>query len=260
MGVDGSLKGQVAVVTGASGGLGAHFAHVLAREGAAVALAARRLDRVEALAAEIAAAGGWAIALPLDITDANAIGPTLDAVEAALGPVSILVNNAGVNGQGRALDISAEDWDQAFAVNVRGTFLAAREAARRMMASEVATRGDGRIVNIASIASETVLPGLPAYCSSKAAVAMLTKSLGREWARYGIAVNALAPGYIETEINGDWFASAGGKKQIQTFPRRRMMVESDLDAALLMLAGPAARAITGSVIVVDDGQSLVGGG
>ncbi|MDB5450205.1 MAG: short-chain dehydrogenase [Phenylobacterium sp.] len=256
----GLLAGQVAIVTGASGGLGAHFARLLAAEGAAVALAARRLDRVEVLAREIAGKGGRALPLRLDVAEAAAIAPALDEVEAALGPLTILVNNAGVGGEGLALEVSVEDWDNTFAVNVRGTFLAAREAARRMIASGVAERGDGRIVNIASIASHTVLPGLAAYCASKASVAMLTQGLAREWARRGIAVNALCPGYIETDINADWFRTEGGRKQLKAFPRRRLMDAGDLDAAFLMLAGPAARAITGSVITVDDGQSLPGGG
>ncbi|MDB5434464.1 MAG: short-chain dehydrogenase/reductase [Phenylobacterium sp.] len=255
-----SLQGQVAVVTGASGGLGAHFARLLAAEGAAVALTARRLDRVEALAGELAGAGHRAMALRLDVADAEAIGPALDEVEAGLGPVSILVNNAGVGGEGLALDVSVEDFDRTFAVNVRGTYIAAREAARRMIASGVAERGAGRIVNLASIASQTVLPGLSVYCGSKAAVAMMTKGMAREWARRGIAVNALAPGYIETEINAHWWPTEGGQKQLKGFPRRRLMQESDLDAAFLMLVGPAASAITGSLIVVDDGQSLPGGG
>ena len=254
------MQGQIAVVTGASGGLGAHFARLLAREGAAVALTARRLDKVEALAGELAGAGHRAMALRLDVAQAETIGPALDEIEAALGPISILVNNAGVGGEGLALEISVEDFDQTFAVNVRGTFFAAQQAARRMIASGVADRGEGRIVNLASIASQTVLPGLSAYCGSKAAVAMLTRSLAREWARRGIAVNALAPGYIDTDINTRWWPTEGGQKQLKGFPRRRLMKESDLDAAFLMLAGPAAAAITGSLIVVDDGQSLPGGG
>jgi NAD(P)-dependent dehydrogenase (short-subunit alcohol dehydrogenase family) len=254
------LSGQVALVTGASGGLGAHFARLLAANGAAVALAARRIERVEAIAGEIAGAGGVAMTLQLDVADAQAIGPALDEVEAALGPLNILVNNAGVGGEGLALEVSVEDWDNTFAVNVRGTFLAAREAARRMIASGAAEREAARIVNIASIASHTVLPGLAAYCASKASVAMLTKGLAREWARKGVAVNALCPGYIETDINADWFKTEGGQKQLKGFPRRRLMEASDLDAAFLMLCGPAARAITGSVITVDDGQSLPGGG
>ncbi len=255
-----SLQGQVAVVTGASGGLGAHFARLLAREGAAVALAARRLDKVEGLARELSDQGQRAMALRLDVADAATIGPALDDVEAALGPISILVNNAGVGGEGLALDVPLETFDETFAVTVRGTFIGAREAARRMLASGVAERGDGRILNIASIASETVLPGLSLYCGSKAAVAMMTRGMAREWARRGIAVNALAPGYIDTGINTHWWPTEGGQKQLKGFPRRRLMQESDLDAAFLMLVGPAASAITGSLIVVDDGQSLPGGG
>ena len=254
------MQGQVAVVTGSSGGLGAHFARLLAKEGAAVAVTARRLDRVEALAGELAGAGRQAMALRLDVAQVRTIGPAFDEIEAALGPISILVNNAGVGGEGLALEISVEDFDQTFAINVRGTFFAAQQAARRMIASGVAERGEGRIVNLASIASQTVLPGLSAYCGSKAAVAMLTRSLAREWARRGIAVNALAPGYIDTDINTHWWPTEGGQKQLKGFPRRRLMKESDLDAAFLMLAGPAASAITGSLIVVDDGQSLPGGG
>jgi NAD(P)-dependent dehydrogenase (short-subunit alcohol dehydrogenase family) len=253
---DQALQGKVALVTGASGGLGAHFARVLARQGAEVVLTARRLDKVEAEARAICEAGGRAHARALDVTNVAEIDPLFDAVAAEIGPVSILINNAGVGGEGRALDLTPEAWDQAFDVNVRGVFFCAQAAARRMIDGGIAESGDGRIVNIASIASHTVLPGLPAYCASKAAVAMLTRSLGREWARHGIAVNALCPGYVETDINGAWFATEPGQRQIMGFPRRRLMEASDLDAALLMLSGPAARAITGTLITIDDGQSL----
>jgi len=258
--MDQTLKGQVAVITGASGGLGAHFAKVLARAGATVALTARRLDLVENHAGAIAGDGGQAMALKLDVADAASIGPAFDEIETALGPISILVNNAGVGGEGLALDLSIEDWDRTFDVNVRGVFFAAQQAAKRMIASGVAERGDARIVNIASVASHTVLPGLSAYCASKASVAMLTRSLAREWARRGVAVNAICPGYIETDINAGWFATEGGQKQLKGFPRRRLMEAGDLDAALMMLSGPAARSITGTVITIDDGQSLPGGG
>ena len=256
----GTLEGQTAIITGASGGLGGHFARLLAAEGAAVALTARRLDKVETLAGEIAGAGGRAMALKLDVADAGSIPAAFEEIETALGPVSILINNAGVGGEGQALDLTVETWDQTFDVNVRGVFFAAQAAARIMLANGTADRADARIVNIASIASHTVLPGLSAYNASKASVAMLTRSLAREWSRKGIAVNALCPGYIETDINGFWWGTEGGQKQLKLFPRRRLMEASDLDAAFLMLCGPAARAIAGSVITIDDGQTLPGGG
>ena len=256
----GALEGQTAIITGASGGLGGHFARLLAAEGAAVALTARRLEKVETLAGEIAGAGGRAMALKLDVADAGSIPAIFEEIETALGPVSILINNAGVGGEGQALDLTVETWDQTFDVNVRGVFFAAQAAARIMLANGTADRADARIVNIASIASHTVLPGLSAYNASKASVAMLTRSLAREWSRKGIAVNALCPGYIETDINGFWWGTEGGQKQLKLFPRRRLMEASDLDAAFLMLCGPAARAIAGSVITIDDGQTLPGGG
>jgi NAD(P)-dependent dehydrogenase (short-subunit alcohol dehydrogenase family) len=255
-----SLQGQVAVVTGASGGLGAHFARLLASEGASVALAARRLDKVEALAGELAGLGHRAMALRLDVAEAETIAPAFDEIEAALGPISILINNAGVSGDGMALDLTIEKFDATFDVNVRGVYFAAQAAAARMMASGVAERGQARIVNIASVLAQTSSPGLSAYCASKAAVAMMTRVMAREWARHGIAVNALGPGYVVTDLNADWFDSEGGAAQVKRFPRRRLMKETDLDAALLMLSGPAASAITGQLFIIDDGQTLPGGG
>jgi NAD(P)-dependent dehydrogenase (short-subunit alcohol dehydrogenase family) len=251
-----TLSGKVAVVTGASSGLGRRFAKVLSEAGAAVALMARRTDRLESLVAEITAAGGRAVAIALDVSDAAAIGAALDKAEAALGPVSIMVNNAGVGGDGMALEMTTEVFDDTFAVNVRGVYFGAREAAKRMLASGVAARGEARIVNIASIAGFNQLPGLTVYCASKAAVVSLTKGLAREWARSGVAVNGICPGYIETEINADWFKTEGGEKQIKGFPRRRLMDENVLDESLLMLAGPTARFITGTLITIDDGQTL----
>ena len=256
----GSLHGQVAVVTGASSGLGAHFARVLAAEGAAVALTARRLELVETIAGELAGQGHRTMALRLDVADPRTIGPVFDEIEAGLGPISILINNAGVAGDGMALDMTVEKFDETFDVNVRGVYFAAQAAAQRMLDSGVAERGDGRIVNLASVASRTNLPGLSAYCASKAAVAMMTRVMAREWARRGIAVNALGPGFIPSGINEDWFETEGGAAQLKRFPRRRLMQETDLDAALLMLAGPAGKAITGSLFIIDDGQTLPGGG
>lgn len=250
------LEGQTAVVTGASSGLGLQFAHVLAGAGAAVALMARRADRLAEAVAEIRERGGRAVAVALDVADTAAIGPALDDAERQLGPVSVLVNNAGVGGAGMALELSQEDWDQTFDVNVRAVFFAAREAAGRMIANGTAEAGKARIVNIASIAAFEALPGLSAYNASKASCAMLTKALAREWARKQIAVNAICPGYIETEINSDWLNSEGGQRQVAGFPRRRVMEAGALDETLLLLTGQAAKFITGSLITVDDGQSL----
>ena len=253
---DKPLAGRMAVVTGASSGLGARFARVLSEAGAAVAVMARRTDRLEALVAELNAAGGKAAAFALDVADTAAIGPALDQAEAALGPLSIMVNNAGVGGDGMAMDMTVETFDQTMAVNVRAVYFGAVEAAKRMIASGVAEAGEARIINIASIAAFNQLPGLTVYCASKAACASLTKGLAREWARLRIAVNAICPGYIETEINSDWFQTEGGQKQIKGFPRRRLMDEDVLDEALLMLAGRRAHFITGTTITIDDGQTL----
>jgi len=254
--MDKPLAGHVAVVTGASSGLGLHFAQVLATAGAAVALMARRTDRLAAGVEAITAAGGVAQAFKLDVADAATIGPALDAAQDTLGPIAIMINNAGVGGEGLALEIPVEVWDDTFAVNVRGVFFGAREAARRMLDNGQAAAGQARIVNIASIGAHTVLPGLAAYCASKAAVTQMTRVLAREWARQQIAVNALCPGYIETELNAHWFAAEGGEKQLRGWPRRRLMDAEDLDEVLLMLTGPGARHITGSIITLDDGQTL----
>lgn len=253
---DKPLAGRVAVVTGASSGLGARFAHVLTDAGASVALMARRTDRLESLVADLTAKGGKAVAIALDVSDVAAIGPALDKAEAALGPISIMVNNAGVGGDGMALEMTPEVFDQTIAVNTRGVYFGAVEAAKRMIASGTAEKGEARIINIASIAAFEQLGGLTVYCLSKAACASLTKGLAREWARPRIAVNAICPGYIETEINSDWFQQEGGQRQIKGFPRRRLMEEDVLDEALLMLAGRRAHFITGTLITIDDGQSL----
>ncbi|MBN9566485.1 MAG: glucose 1-dehydrogenase [Alphaproteobacteria bacterium] len=246
------LTGRTAFVTGATSGLGRRFATVLAEAGAAVAIAGRRLERLESLKAEITAKGGKCAAVALDVTDARRIAPALEEAEKALGPIDILVNNAGMNSQGAVLAISDAEFDQVMNTNLRGPFLMARETARKMIA-----RGKGgSIINIASIGALRVLPGLTAYCMSKAALAMMTQCLAREWARKNINVNAICPGYIETELNSEWFHSEKGQEQINSFPRRRLAAEQDLDGMLLLLASPAARAITGALLTVDDGQSL----
>jgi NAD(P)-dependent dehydrogenase (short-subunit alcohol dehydrogenase family) len=212
----------------------------------------RRVERCAELKAEIEAADGTAHAEALDVTDEASIAACLDATEKALGPVDILINNAGMNREGLAVDLPAEDFDAIFRTNVRGAFLMAREAGKRMIAGG---RG-GQVVNIASIGAFKVLPGVTPYCMSKAAVVMMTKGLAREWANKGVNVNAICPGYIVTEINEDWLQSEGGKKMLSRFPRRRAGEERDLDGALLLLADPKTRFMTGSVISVDDGQTL----
>jgi NAD(P)-dependent dehydrogenase (short-subunit alcohol dehydrogenase family) len=250
------LTGRVAMVTGASSGIGHRLALNLAAAGAKVAVAARRTDRLAALTDEIEAAGGSALAIAMDVADEASVIAGYDAAEAALGPVDTAYANAGMNIEGLSLDLPIEAFDQMTSVNLRGVFLTAREAARRMIKAGSRDSGRGRIVVVASIGAHTVLPGLTAYCATKAGVAMMARSLAREWARQGINVNAICPGYLETEINSDWFASEGGKKQVQAFPRRRLMQGDDLDAMLLYLGSDAARAVTGSVITLDDGQSL----
>jgi len=246
------LSGKVALVTGATSGLGKRFALVLAKAGAKVAITGRRVERLAALQSDIEAMGGVAAAIALDVTDPASISACVEETERTLGPLDILVNNAGMNVQALPAEVTPEGFDTMFDTNVRGAFFMAQAAGRSMMA-----RGaGGRIVNIASIGAHTVLPGLTIYCMTKAAIGMMTKSLAKEWARKQINVNAMCPGFIETELNSDWFGSEGGQKQIKTWPRRRLGVEEDLDGTLLLLASDHGRFITGSLFTVDDGQSL----
>ncbi len=246
------LDGKTALVTGASSGLGRRFAKVLSASGAAVVLAARRADRLSELESEIEGEGGKAISVALDVTSSRSVVDAFEAAEGALGPVDILINNAGMNVEARAVDLPETEYDRVMDTNVKGAFLMAQQAAKRMMAR----KAEGRIINIASIGALKVLPGLAVYCMSKAAIAQMTKALAREWASRQINVNAICPGYIETEINSDWFGRDGGKAQIASFPRRRLGVETDLDGTLLLLCSEAGRLITGSLFTVDDGQSL----
>ncbi|HEY2659293.1 MAG TPA: SDR family NAD(P)-dependent oxidoreductase [Caulobacteraceae bacterium] len=250
------LTGRVALVTGASSGIGHRLALELAKGGAKVAVAARRADRLAALVSEIEVAGGAALAVAMDVADESSVIAGYDAIEAGLGPIDTVYANAGMSIEGLALNIAAEDFDQIIAVNVRGVFLTAREGARRMIKAGSKASRRGRVVLVASIGAHTVLPGLTAYCTSKAAVAMMGRSLAREWANQGINVNVICPGYLETELNSDWFGSEGGQKQVAGFPRRRLMAQGDLDPILLYLGADASAATTGSVFTIDDGQSL----
>jgi NAD(P)-dependent dehydrogenase (short-subunit alcohol dehydrogenase family) len=248
-----TLTGRTVLITGASSGIGAHLARQAAAAGAKVALAARRADRLDALVAEI---GPTAAAFAMDVEDEASVIAAYDAVEARLGAPDAVIANAGISIQGMALDIAVDDFDKVMGVNTRGVFLTAREGARRMIRAGSEASGRGRIVLVASIGAHKVLPGLTAYCTSKAATAMLGKSLAREWIRKGINVNVLCPGYIRTELNDDWFDSEGGQKLVATFPRKRLMETGDLEAMALYLTSDEARAVTGSVFTVDDGQSL----
>ena len=250
------LTGRSVLITGASSGLGLRFAQVAAAAGAKVVLAARRLDRLESLAAEIRDAGGQAHSVVMDVADETSVIAGFDAAQAAFGPIDSVIANAGMNNEGLAVDVDIGAFDRVMAINVRGVFLTAREGARRMMAAGSRESRRGRIVLISSIGALKVLPALTAYCASKAAVVMMGKSLAREWANRGINVNVVCPGYVETELNAEWFATDGGKAQVAGFPRRRLMEADDLDAMVLYLACDASRAVTGSVFTLDDGQTL----
>ena len=247
-----NLSGKNALVTGATSGLGRHFAKFLAGAGAGVAIAGRRQERLDTLKAEIESAGGRAFALPLDVTDAGAIPAAFDSIEKALGPLDILVNNAGMSADGRAVDLTADAFDAVIATNLRAPFLLSQEMARRLMAR----KAPGRVINISSITAFRPLAGSSPYSISKAGLSMMTQVLAREWARHGINVNAICPGYIETELNEDWFHTDKGQAQIKSFPRRRLQQASDLDGVFLLLASDASHAITGSLFTVDEGQSL----
>jgi NAD(P)-dependent dehydrogenase (short-subunit alcohol dehydrogenase family) len=247
------LTGEVALVTGASSGLGERFAQVLAANGAKVVLAARRVDRLEALVDKIRADGGEAIAVELDVADQSAIAPAFDAAEAAFGTVTILVNNAGIDGSSPPLDMTPEQWRKVMAVNVDGVWFCAQEAARRL----VAAGKPGSIINIASVLSFRAARTLSAYATSKGAVRQMTHNLALELARHNIRVNAIAPGYILTEINRDLFASPAGEKMIRRIPQRRIADPSELDGTLLLLASSRASGyMTGSTVVVDGGHML----
>ena len=246
-----SLDGQCALVTGASGSLGRHFANVLARAGAAVALAARRLDELEIIAADIRAAGGAATAIALDVTDAGSIATAFSAAEEKLGPITLLVNNAGVAVTKPLLEYDEADWDKVMDTNLKGAWLVAQEAARRMVEA-----GGGNIINIASILGLRVIGGVPAYCASKAGLIHLTKAMALELGPHGVRVNTLAPGYIETDLNRDFFASNAGRSLIERIPHRRLGQLEDLDGSLLLLASDASRYMTGTVVTVDGGHTI----
>jgi NAD(P)-dependent dehydrogenase (short-subunit alcohol dehydrogenase family) len=246
------LHGRVALVTGASSGLGVRFAEVLAGAGAAVALVARRADRLAAVKARIEAAGGRALAIVADVLDRDAVTRAFDTAEQAFGTVTILVNNAGVAHANRAVEMPQEEWRRVIGTNLDAVFFCAQEAARRMLA---AGKG-GAIVNIASVLGFGVSKGTAAYGVAKAGVIQLTKSLAVELAFKGVRVNAIAPGWIVTELNRDYLLSEKGTAIKREIPVGRFGEERDLDGALLLLVSDAGRFIAGTTIVVDGGQMV----
>ncbi|MDB5415291.1 MAG: 2-deoxy-D-gluconate 3-dehydrogenase [Rubritepida sp.] len=240
-----SLEGRRAFITGASGLLGGHFARVLHAAGAEVVLAARRVEVCEALAAEL---GSRAQAVRLDVQDAAGIAAAFDAVP----PCDILVNNAGIAATRGFLEHSVEDWDKVISVDLRGAFLVGQEAARRM----VAEKSGGSIVNVASVLGARIIPGVSGYTAAKAGLIHLTRQMAVELARHSIRVNAIAPGYIASDINAGFFDSEAGEAMVKRIPQRRLGKPEDLDGALLLLTSKAGAHMTGSVITVDGGHSI----
>jgi NAD(P)-dependent dehydrogenase (short-subunit alcohol dehydrogenase family) len=257
MGIEVNFEGKIALVTGASSGLGARFAKVLAQAGAQVVLASRRIDRLKELRAEIEADGGAAHVVALDVTDYASIKSAIAHAETEAGPIDILINNSGVSTTQKLVDVTPEDYAYVMDTNQRGAFFVAQETAKRMIARY---KGDHkiqhRIINIASVAGLRVLPQIGVYCMSKAGVIHMTKAMAVEWGKFGINVNAICPGYIATEINAEHFNSEQGKKLIDMLPRKRVGVPEDLDGLLLLLAAEESRFLNGTIITADDGMSV----
>ncbi|MBK1682145.1 SDR family oxidoreductase [Rhodoferax fermentans] len=251
------LSGRVALVTGASSGLGAQFARTLASAGAAVVLASRRIDKLKELRAQIDGEGGDAHVLELDVTDHNSIKSAVAHAETEVGSIDILVNNSGVSTSQRLQDVSDADFDFVFNTNTKGAFFMAQEVAKRMLGrAQGQAPGSftgGRIINVASAAGLRVLPKIGVYAMSKAAVIQMTKAMALEWGKHGINVNAICPGYIDTEINHHHWQTEAGQRLLQMLPRKRVGQPQDLDALLVMLCSDQSHFINGAVISADDG-------
>jgi NAD(P)-dependent dehydrogenase (short-subunit alcohol dehydrogenase family) len=254
------LSGRVALITGASSGLGEQFARTLARAGAAVVLAGRRVERLKTLRSEIEALGGDAHVVGLDVTDTHSIRSAIAHAETEVGAIDILVNNSGVSTTQKLVDVTPEDYDYVFDTNTRGAFFVAQEVGKRMLArargAAPGTYTGGRIVNIASMAGLRVLGQIGVYCMSKAAVIHMTRAMALEWGKFGINVNAICPGYIDTEINHHHWQTEQGQKLIAMLPRKRLGEPQDLDALLVMLCSNESHFINGAVIAADDGFAL----
>ena len=245
-----NLSDKIILITGASGGLGSHFAQTLAQAGAHVVLAARRLATIDALRADIETAGGRASTIALDVADPDSIELCVKDINHTVGTINVLINNAGVTHQAPALEMDAAAWERVQAINLRGPMLMARACARRMIDKGVG----GSIINISSILGHRVMGHLTPYIASKAGLEHLSRALALEWARYGIRVNCIAPGYIETPINHAYFQTSAGQQTIKRIPQRRLGQASDLDGVLLLLASDASSYMTGSTLVVDGGH------
>lgn len=254
------LSGRVAFITGASSGLGEQFARTLSRAGAAVVLAGRRLERLKDLRAQLEAEGGDAHVTPLDVTSIVSIKSAIAHAETEVGPIDILVNNSGVSKTQRLREVGEADFDEIMNTNLKGAFFVAQEVGKRMLARSQgnAVQGQpiGKIINIASTAGLKVLPQIGVYCMSKAGIIQMTKAMALEWGKYGINVNAICPGYIETEINQHHWSTEQGQKLINMLPRKRIGEPKDLDALLVLLASAEGHFINGAVIAADDGFSL----
>ena len=246
------ITGQAVLVTGASSGIGQHFAEVLAAAGAKVALAARRAERLAELARQIETGGGECLPVTCDVTDRQSIVAAIAAAEDRLGPVSVLVNNAGVVVSKPLFEHSEADWDYVVDTNLKGAWLTAREFAHHL----VERKRPGRIINIASVLGFRTIGQVPAYCTAKAGLIHLTHVLAMELARYRILVNALAPGYVETDFNREFFKTEAGQRLISRIPLKRIAQPDDLDGALLFLASAASTYVTGAVISVDGGHGV----
>ena len=245
------LAGKKVLITGASSGLGENFARLAARCKARVVIGARRTDRLEKLAPELKALGAPEVqVLSLDVASEQSIQDAFAAIDASGQPLDVVVNNAGVSNDGMALDLPVKDFDQLMDINVRGVWLVAVEAARRW---KNAGRG-GSVINIASIQGERVMKGITPYSVSKAAVVHMTKSLALEWARYGIRVNAIEPGYIGTEMTDEMWTTDYGKELIKRIPMRRLGKPEELDGLFLLLATEAGSWMTGACVPVDGGH------
>lgn len=253
--IDQRLAGRTALVTGASSGLGRSFAKALAATGARVAVAARRINLLQDVVAEIQAQGGQAFAVEMDVTNELSVVQAFANVRAHWASPDVVIANAGMSVEGRATEMSAQDWDRILSVNVKGAFLTAREGAKGMIEGGEGPAPGGRIILISSILGHVPMAGLSAYCATKAAVEMMGRCLSREWVRKGINVNVVCPGYVETDLNSEWFSSENGKKQIAGFPRKRLIDVEDMSELIIYLSSDYSKSVTGSIFTIDDGQS-----